>query len=170
MKDVDVVRNLIEGKKLNCIGRCSDLVWLQFGDITSRWSDREKSNINVSEYSLHIQCPWRIVYKSQIILGSRDIYLPNSMHKEDDLFQWDVQGNNMFDELKDLFSSKNDAKFLVKSFQVQDNGSIKITFYNEYVFEVMPDTSSSEEEMWRFFKPFSDDNHYVMYGNKLDIQ
>ena len=50
MKDVDVVRNLIEGKKLNCIGRCSDLVWLQFGDITSRWSDREKSNINVSEY------------------------------------------------------------------------------------------------------------------------
>ncbi|WP_294361036.1 hypothetical protein [uncultured Clostridium sp.] len=159
----------LEGKNLDSIGRCSDLVWLAFGNMISRWNERKKASIKVPEYSLHIQCPWRIIYKSQIVLGSRDVYLPSSIHTEDQLFEWDIEGNNRFDELKNLFSNKKDNKFLVKLFEVQDDGSIKITFYNDYVFEVVPDTSSAEEEMWRFFEPFFG-NHYVRYGNRLDVE
>ena len=61
----------IVGAKFNSIRRAADMLCLDLGeDIID-----DKGNC-YSQYSLHIQTSWRFVKGNEIILGSRDFYLP----------------------------------------------------------------------------------------------
>lgn len=88
--------NLI-GKNVRKIGRAAAMCWIHFGrpvEIESRGRKRI-----VGEFALDLDCPWRIRNSSGgIELGSADMFVPASGHALDEDFDWDIQGNNLFDE------------------------------------------------------------------------
>lgn len=84
--------NSMMGLPLGDLGRSSNLVWFSFGrsKIVQSLMGLEK---RVAEFSLHVQCSWRITGRNQsIIAESKDIYQPSSKyHGSDDEFFWDAR-------------------------------------------------------------------------------
>ena len=65
--------NLLIGEPLSEIGRAANMLWMGFGkDVkTTNLKGQERT---VSEYALHVQCAWRMIYKKEIIIGNNDFY------------------------------------------------------------------------------------------------
>lgn len=150
------------------IGRAGDLCWMLFGS-----SFKEKNvlgkEVEKGEYSLHLQCPWRIrdMEDSSIKLASGDIYEPRSSIEWNENFNWDVQGNNLFDEkVEHLFSKEK--MILVEKISVLEDGDLEMIFSNKFVLECFI-AISIKEECWRFFKHGSK-KHLIIYGNTKEFE
>lgn len=92
--DFNYVNNILN-KKIYDIGRCSNMCWIIFGS---------KEKLNDEEfYSLHIQCPWRIRRKSEILISCADFY---------EFSQEVVQENEEWDDKKKIFLMKKSKSFL----------------------------------------------------------
>jgi len=55
----------------------------------------------------------------------------------------------------------------VKQVQVGEAGSFSIVLDSEYVLDVFPDDSLSDEH-WRIFKPYIEGPHFVVTGKGLE--
>lgn len=154
------------GLPLEDLGRAGDLVWFSFGKprMVKTFVGGEKK---VADFSLHVQCSWRITIHNQIVVESDDVYRPNSRYRDSKSeFLWDVPGANCLDEkiaiVPDL---KKDN--VVESVLSNHEGGLKITLNKGYVLDITPD-DTSENEMWRFFAPFSDQPHFVVTGSGIE--
>ena len=156
------------GLNLRYAGRASNLFWLGFGEkiLVTRRGKREE----VAEYALHIQCSWRIAKGNKIVVGSRDFYSPRTgLENENGHFEWDVQGNNRFDERIESIIEDIDENTIVERVDSDEVGGLKIFLSQGYLLEVFPDTSEDDEysEFWRLFKRKEDSSHFVVTGNGL---
>ena len=156
------------GLNLRYAGRASNLFWLGFGEkiLVTRRGKREE----VAEYALHIQCSWRIAKGNKIVVGSRDFYSPRTgLENENGHFEWDVQGNNRFDERIESIIEDIDENTIVERVDSDEVGGLKIFLSQGYLLEVFPDTSEDDEyrEFWRLFKRKEDSPHFVVTGNGL---
>ncbi|GGB43024.1 hypothetical protein [Fictibacillus barbaricus] len=160
--------NKINGLKLQYTGRSSDLFWLGFGEIFQ--IIRRGRTEETAEYTLHIQCSWRITLCNKIVVASRDIYAPNS--EWDDLkndFDWDIQGNNKFDERIKSFL-KDTGRLMVERIEADDVGGIEVFLSNGYKLETFPDSSGDDDdsEHWRFFNRKENSPHFVVSGEGIE--
>ena len=150
-----MIKNVIEeklevlkGEPWVAIGRAGDMLWIGFGD------DIEYTNPvgrvrTVSAYALHLQCPWRIVEEKSIIIASYDIYQPASQMLGKKDFDWDVHGNNLFDEKADEIHRRLKTEIItVNSVLADQYGGIKLDFDNGLVLEVFIN-SCEQKENWR---------------------
>lgn len=154
----------LAGLKLQDAGRASNLFWLGFGDIIQ--IIRRGKTLETAEYALHIQCAWRITLKNKIAVASRDFYSPSSEWDGDmDDFDWDIQGNNRFDERINAFIKDNE-RLMVQKIESDEFGGLKIYLSDGYKLEVFPDSSEDDEqsEHWRFFKRKDNSPHFVSTG------
>lgn len=155
------------GKKLHSAGRASNLFWLGLGETTTviRRGKTEES----AECYLHIQCSWRIVQHNKILIASRDFYSPRSDYIDDDEnFEWDVIGNNLFDERMKTFIQSAKKRLVVEKIESDEIGGLKVFLSDSYVLEVFPD-SSQNDEFWRFFTRNDISPHFVVYRNGIDL-
>lgn len=142
--------NVLIGQPITKMGRASNLCWVLFGKIIEERGALGK-DVEKGEFSLHLQCPWKITDTTDytIKLASGDIYEPNSGIKCNDNFDWEIQGNNLFDEkVEALFKGENPT--YVKSVNVSKNGDMQILFSNMFMLECFVDIST-KQECWRFF-------------------
>lgn len=156
------------GLKLRYAGRASNLFWLGFGDMVL--VKRRKGTEQLAEYSLHIQCAWRITKGNKILVASRDFYYPNSnWDDENGDFDWDVQGNNRFDEKTKHLIEEVKGKLIVERVDSDDIGGFKVHLSDKYVLEAFPDNSDEDEysEYWRFFNMKDDSLHFVVGANGI---
>ncbi len=150
------------------IGRVSNMLWIAIGETFEEnniWGQKvEKSTI-----SLHVQSGWRIVNKEKdmIWFASSDFYSPNSKTEEEEEFDWDIQGNNLFDEKSKLWLSEN-RNILIKRYKINELGDLSIAFSNGDCLEIMTD-SSDDTESWRILKCKSDEKHMVASGLGIDF-
>ncbi|WP_338751107.1 hypothetical protein [Bacillus sp. FJAT-52991] len=154
-------RNLI-GFPLNEIGRNSNMVWFGFGKSITTVNKRGDS-FKSSEFVLHIQCTWRLIKENKIITASRDIYVPKSNWNSDNEFDWDIIGENRFDELLKDFLKKYCGKIYIILLNSDPLGGLRISFTDNISLEIFPD-ESTEEEFWRIFTPGKLDSHFVVTG------
>ncbi|MFB2348654.1 MULTISPECIES: hypothetical protein [Priestia] len=123
------------GLNVRCAGRASNLFWLGFGEkilVTRRGKTEE-----VAEYALHIQCSWRIVKGNKIVVASRDFYSPRTgLDDENEYFEWDVQGNNRFDEPIEFFIEGINEHTIVERVDSDEVGGLKIFLSQGYLVEV----------------------------------
>ena len=163
----DILGNLL-GIALVAIGRSCDLEWFQFGDLIEI-VDHRGNKRKVSEYALHVQCGWRITDAAGIIVASQDRFYPREGWEgniED--FNWDVQGENRSDQLVCKFLKKNKENILiVKSVRADRFGGFELSFSNEVKLEVFPDGTTNAEH-WRFFKPYSEVQHFIVTSNGIE--
>jgi len=158
------------GKKLRCSGRASNLFWLEFGEMITI-TRRDKTE-QTAEYSLHIQCSWRITQQNTILTASRDFYSPNSECFEvDENFDWDIVGNNRFDERIKSFLHAVQNRLIVEKIDSDEIGGLKVFLSDNYVLEVFPDSSQDDEysEFWRFFTRKDDIPHFVVTANGIEF-
>ena len=151
--------NNLKGANLVSVGRASSLAWFLF----------VKEN---SEYALHLQTGFRVVDDKKIIFASADIFQPSeAIESSHDFswenFEWDIQGNNKYDERVDLFSEIYSYKLTVKDVFINQFGDLSIHLNNNIKIEVF--VNMSDEESWRFFERRSD-KHLVIYGNAFEIE
>ncbi|MGX1193035.1 hypothetical protein [Metabacillus sp. SLBN-84] len=155
----------IKGLKLQYAGRASNLFWLGFGEMVQ--IIRRGQIEEIAEYALHIQCSWRITSDNKIVIAARDFYSPNS--KWDGLiedFDWDIQGNNRFDERIKSFINDNEP-IIVEEIEVDDIGGFSVILSSAYKLETFPD-SSEEDEHWRFFNSKEKSPHFVVSGEGIE--
>ncbi|MHA7098568.1 hypothetical protein [Priestia aryabhattai] len=157
------------GLNLRYAGRASNLFWLGFGEMIS--VTRRGKTEELAEYALDIQCSWRITKDNKILVGSRDFYSPRTgWNEENDDFDWDVQGNNRFDERIDSFIENAKEHVTVERVEPDEIGGLKIFLSQGYLLEVFPDTSEDDEysEFWRFFNRRENSPHFVVTGNGIE--
>ena len=164
-EQVQKALDVLIGEPLWASGRAADLEWFAFGQSGTVKGFRGDAK-EVGEYALHVQCAWPIRRGDQVVVGSRDLYVPadESDNKPED-FDWDVPGATRRDHrIAELFQNET-RQFLVKQVQVGEAGSFSIVLDSEYVLDVFPDDSLSDEH-WRIFKPTSEATHFVVSGKK----
>lgn len=148
------------GERWRCAGRAGNIVWLGFGPsrtvIDSRGEARE-----ISEYALHVQCPFRVLDGDQLVTGSSDIYEPGPGWDGDGEFDWDVQGANWFDvRARKLDAYLAEDLVVVTSVDVTAWGDLTISLSDDFRIEVRR-AGSAHREHWRFFQPYRDVDHVV---------
>lgn len=161
---IEIKLHVLIGLPLENAGRSGNLTWFSFGKTKKIMSLRGIEK-RVGEHTLNVQCSWRITKELEIIVASKDLYLPSRewMGKEEE-FEWDIQGMNRYDERITGFKAMN---LLVEKIEADGLGSVKIYFSDSYLLEIFPD-DSSEEEFWRFFVPGELNSHFVVKGNGIE--
>ena len=142
------------------IGRAAAMCWIHFGrpvEIELRGRKRI-----VGEFALDMDCPWRIRNSSGgIELGSADMFAPASGHDFDEDFDWDIQGNNLFDEKAKLLFPEG-SQIVVTSAGLRGNYDLTITFSNGLCLESF--VNASREECWRLFRPGLEHGDLIVTG------
>ena len=169
MKEVIISElSKLVGLKLQDLGRASNLFWLGFGDIIQ--IIRRGRSQESAEYALHIQCSWRITLNNKIVVASRDFYSTGSEWDGDiEDFDWDIQGNNRFDERIKTFL-KDKGRLKVEQIESDEVGGLKICLCGGYKLEAFPDSSEDDDqsEHWRFFNRKDNSPHFIVTGKGID--
>ena len=170
-KIIMAVSNL-KGERLCQTFRCGAMVGFGFGEklknkvVCKNQSGKlDARETATSKYALHVDGFFRITHYGKIVLSKEDIFKPNSKLQKDgfeeDDFEWDVKGNNKFDEQKKVFC---DIDLLVQEIGINETGDLKIVLSNEFCIEVFIDTNE-DEECWRFFEVGNSEKpHIVITG------
>lgn len=143
------------------IGRASNLVWISFGEKIV-FIDRKGNKSLKGKYSINIQCSWRITQDSKIIVASKDIYIPKT-NFENDEFNWEIYGENRFDEkINEIKSMIDTSKIFVTNVSSDELGGIIITFNSGLKLELFPD-GSIKDEYWRFIIFGDINDHFIIF-------
>jgi hypothetical protein len=167
MKDeIQNVISVLVGMPLWSLGRAADLAWFQFGGpkVVKGWQGKEKKE--VGDYALHVQCPWRIRLGHSIVVGRGDIFCTPEEANEPTRSDFDWQKGNRFDRVvQELFKNES-RRFIVQTVEAGEAGSLAIGLNDGYKLEIFPHDSESGEH-WRFFKPHTEEHHFVVTGKTL---
>lgn len=141
------------------IGRAANLIWIAF-----------KSK-NDGEYALHLQTFFRFCDSEKVLIADGDKYKPISLIEDApafsvENFEWDKQGNNLFDEWISKHQSTLLNKLIVKEVNVNPYGDLEIIFSQNITLTVLLDTTSTDE-CWRFFEFHSKKPHLVVTGEGI---
>lgn len=153
----------IIGLKFNNIFRCVDMLCLGLGNDV-----KDDEGHVYPEFSFHIQTSWRFVKGSEILLASRDIYLPQNEELDDGYYDYDEQStqkeitatSSIFDVAIHNFG-RHFYDAVVKSFNISPLGDLRIDFTNGVYFETFTPSARKCEE-WRFLPPGEED-HFVIF-------
>lgn len=169
---------VLKNQKLPRVIRAATLAEFQFGDyIEKEFNHYEKGKIMstnrrmVPKLQLHVDCCFRLICGDTIILSRGDIFEPTSVMENDpdfdwDQFDWDIIGNNRFDEMVERYFTNEENDFIVEDIKVSPLGDLQIDFTNGFILEVFTDISGADE-CWRFFE-LGSDIHTVITGQGLD--
>jgi hypothetical protein len=152
------ILNVLKGAKLLKLTRAAQMPCFQFSDALS----------GSPKFQLHIQCSFRFVSKEKVVVASSDVYQPNSSYEVNndfdfENFEWDIVGQNRFDEIVKNIITPNMDFFIIESIELSAFGDLRIYFSNDFVLDVYIDTSGSEE-CWRFFNKTNSNAHLVITG------
>ncbi|GAB3822992.1 hypothetical protein GCM10028895_28900 [Pontibacter rugosus] len=118
----------------------------------------------IGEVGLHIQCPWRLTNKQEIIVGSEDLFeQPIEDTDYDSSFEWDKPMANLRDiKLQKLLDTQ---QFKVNAVATDHYGGLEIKFDEDFCLTLFPTLSGKDEflEYWRLL------NNKVKPGSHLVV-
>lgn len=168
----EVILRQLVGLPLWSIGRAADLVWFAFGNERRDVAQANGISKTVSEYSLHLQCAWRIRRKDAILVASADRFYPAGENPYADLleFKWDIPGANQLDErVFKLLQDYGSSLPVVESAVADLTGSFRLSMSHSLFLEAFPANSISRE-YWRLFRPYSQAKHFVFTKEGLETE
>src|ERR1700674_3899295 len=155
------------GKALWRCYRTLDMALFDFGRRRKRL-DSQGNTQEVGEFALHVQCPWRITQKEQVVVGSQDLYYPANYRDEEDVppeFDWERDLNRLDKLVRSVFENAMQG-FIVQTIEVAAAGSLHIALSEDLSLDVLPCDSLSHE-YWRLFEPDQVEPHFVVTGNGI---
>lgn len=159
----------IIGKPICAMGRAANMLWIGIGEkfATTNWRGEA---VEKSTYALHVQTGWRIVSeaKKEVLLTAYDMYSPRTGMPYDEDFEWEPQGNNLFDEKCQSWLER-ELPVYIRRYDINQWGDLMLWLSNEEVLQVF-NTSSDDSECWRLFMPGKDRPHLVAYPAKMELE
>lgn len=158
--------NIVKGEKIRYIGRAASLCWIGFGkDVQVDLKNEKKRTL--AEFALHIQCSFRVCKNRKIKFTNLDMYEPSEELENYDNFNWDVPGNNLFDINAQKLTKIFEENFVtVEHVILTPQNDLTIKLSGGWEIEIF-NNGCYEGEIWRFFKPGSEDAHIVVYSNAI---
>lgn len=153
------------------IGR-SGLVWLHFGERHSEFN-KKGDLLEWGDYTLNIECAWRITRGLHIFLAEADRYVLARKY-QDYPEDWDYQafGENLFDEKVVKFNTiagfSSNTEYIVESLKADCYGGFCLNFHTNIQLQVFPDKSANSEQ-WRFISRGDETPHFVICVNDEGI-
>lgn len=160
---IDSYLDVLVHKPLIHIGRASNMLIVGFGKFYNV-IDAKGNTVEKSQFALHVQASWRITnrQKKDVLVASSDFYSPCSSIQWSNDFEWDVAGNNLFDEKIKEWSIINKDIYVIE-YRMNRWGDLLIIFSNGDGLEIFVN-ASDDSECWRLFEHNSDKEHLVMTG------
>ncbi len=166
-KKNDIIDSLLINQPILSIGRVSAMVWIGFGKTINYVYPNGQGSIKTS-IALHIQSMFRIRNKKgEILFSNNDIYSPRTNIVNDNDFDWDKNGNNLFDEKSSIWSYSFSNTY-VKDYNISLCGDLFINLSNDDTIEIYIDVSDNTE-CWRLFK-IGKKIHFIMRGQEYVIK
>ena len=165
MQTAHIALSKLQGRVLAEVSRAASMLMFSFGERRSIPDVRRGGLRDTCEFTLHIQCPWRLCLLDRILVGSQDVFYhadtpwdkPNP-----EGFDWDVSGANRCDRFFDNFIvSHAAAPLMVDSISVDDFGGFRIGLSGGFSLDCFPDVGTSDE-LWRLLQPGTSERHFVM--------
>jgi hypothetical protein len=149
------------GLPLRYIGRSSNMLFVEFGTL-HEVSARDGSAKTVYDWSIQIQCPWRISQHSQIVIAYRDFYY-SDVAKSNQA----VMNKSRFDStLASLCAEFEAAPPGVVSVDSDDTGAFSLNLSEGYRLEAIPAENTESGKHWRVFEPGIMGQSFVFPPNK----
>ncbi|MHB8647090.1 MAG: hypothetical protein ACYDAR_14970 [Thermomicrobiales bacterium] len=152
--------------------RAADLQGFQFGERVPSMSRATKRRpaeaVVVGEYALHVQCPWRIIEASRIVVASVDLYYAagEDPYKQYEDFDWDKQPNRRDERIAALIVAWTEKPPTVESVKADTVGSLRIGLSQRYTLDVFPADSLGNEH-WRLLANALKRKHFVVTGQGI---
>lgn len=145
------------GLPLRNIGRAANMVFLDFGEMRET-QDRRGGTTTVSDWTIHVQCPWRVCRQGNIVVAYYDLYRTPA----GDVISGDSLSGSQFDAVTaDLCMEFQTAPLIVASIVVDDVGGFTLCLAGDYRIDVFPADSHAANEHWRVFRPGTGLKHFV---------
>lgn len=129
----------------------------------------EVREVPKSKYALHVDGFFRVIAQDELVLSRDDMYQPSNGIRDADfdeeIFRWDVRGNNRFDECNEELFDLTVQKLQVQSVSVSKVGDLAVTLSDGCVIEALID-SNGEDECWRFFETGNDEAKHIIVTGK----
>ena len=126
-------------------------------------------NQNIGEFGLHIQADWRIINEQNILVGSNDLFEPNSENQSETDFDYE-NGNLRDEKLKNIIES---GELIVSKIVADRIGGLNITFTDKAELQIIPLNSIESEynEFWRLIDNRENESlHIVARINGVEIE
>ena len=149
--------------KFHSIRRIVDMLCFNLGN-----EIKDDEGHTYAEYAFHIQTSWRFVKGNEILLASRDIFLPQDEALDNGYYDYEEQSHqeeitatsSIFDVAMHDFG-KHFKNATVQGFDINSLGDLRIDFTNGVYFETFTPSARKCEE-WRFLPPGEED-HLVIF-------
>jgi hypothetical protein len=143
-------------------GRAADMAMLGFGEMHTVNSPRHGLS-EVPDYSIHLQCHWRILGSHGIVVGSSDIFRPPDGYPDVD-FEYDLSGANRYDKLMGEFMALHrDHPLIVEPIVADRVGGMRMSLTGDHALELFSNTAPcDDDEHWRLLRREVDSRHFVV--------
>jgi hypothetical protein len=174
-EEIESVMRVLVGLPLLAPYRAANMMMFGFGK-TVHDIDLRGNPCEVPEYSLHVQCHWRILANHpspRILVGSSDLYYPSdpSLDRRDEKFQWDLIGANLCDRRMNGFMEEHaTCPLIVESIEADEVCGLRIRFTEGFLLELLPDASPQDRfyEEWRLLLPGTKRPHFIVGRSNTD--
>jgi hypothetical protein len=146
LKDVNEFLKDLVGLPLTHTTRAANMECLKFGTL---FVEKNRENLNIGLFALHLQASWRFEGKSQIIVGSDDLY---ERADESDEYDENYDYYKFNANLRDIKLQKliKKGELIIISAKANKYGSLKICFNKNIKLIVFPaSTTKAYTEYWR---------------------
>lgn len=127
-------------------------------------ADRYGVMREVGQYSLHVQCAWRITCEDKLVTAPVDLCMPvDSRPLVGDDFDW--QKGNLFDKKAALLFPSERPQLKVIGAIAGNAGFLSLALEGGYQIEVFPDQF---DECWRLFDFDENTPHFVVTGKGIE--
>jgi len=133
---------------LRAVGRSGSMLSVEFGDM-HEVSTPEGGSKSVREWTIQIQCPWRISQSGRIVVAYRDFYFSDVP-----LDNVAVMNKSRFDStLLHLCAEFDAIPPVVTSVDTDETGGFSVNMSLGYRLEVFPAESMESGKHWRIYQP-----------------
>ncbi len=150
--------NLV-GKPLTGVNHAADMAMIGFGE--GPLVERRGKTIQLSEWDLHLQCPWRFVRDGSVILASTDFHYEAATGAPCD--RGEVRKSVFFANRNSMLDWMGGNPVTVVSLTMKAAGAFDLVFDRDLELNVLPAFSQNFHAMeeWRLFQPGTDADHFV---------
>lgn len=154
--------DFLRGQALTSVGYAADMLTMTFG-------------LDVREYSLHIQCSYRMATEDAILFDRMDYFCPSDaqrarwcsdgLDESDFPDEWPDEERRLFEQVKLLPLNG----MTVAEVGVNRLGDLTLRFANGMTLLALP-MASDDRECWRFWCDARwPDQHMVVYGDHVEL-
>lgn len=153
------------GHTIWAAGRTADLVWLQIGE-RRLVPSLDNGQGEVGTYALHLSCPWRLINRERVLVGSGDLLTPADPDAEIETFDWDAPGANWLDvRLAELWTGAGIALPRIEGVEPDPYGGFALHLTGGMRLDAFPNSSPTGHvatEFWRLLQPGTEALHFVV--------